>query len=194
MKKIGLFFMLAIVMLSVKAQSSENQYYRYNVDLGLAYGVTTANDGGKFNKDNAYIPSIGLNYRINKSFSAGLYFDFSEFDRTYSFWTDESTLCVGGFKQQLFSAMVVGDYNYYLNPKISLFGGLGIGLAHNRFDTDTFVNGMVSDESKMKMVIMPRVGVVLGKHLKLTVGYKYQDDVNSYVYGGLAFTFGFCKK
>ena len=193
MKKISSFFILVIVTLSVKAQFLENKFYRYNIDLGLAYGLTTANVGGIYNNDNTFIPSIGLNYRINKNISTGLYFDFCEFDRTYTFWIDENTLYFGGFKQQLFSAMVASDYSYYLNPKTSLFGGVGIGLAHNRFDTDIFVDGMIIDESKIKFVIMPSIGILFGKHLKFMIGYKYQDNVNSFVYGGFAFTFGIKK-
>ena len=49
------------------------------------------------------------------------------------------------------------------------------------------------DESKIKFVIMPRIGILFGKHLKFMIGYKYQDNVNSFVYGGFAFTFGIKK-
>ena len=63
--------------------------------------------------------------------------------------------------------MAVADYNFRRGSDASFFVGLGAGIGSQDAWND--------DDVDVKFCMMPRVGVELWKHLRLTLAYTYMD-------------------
>lgn len=78
--------------------------------------------------------------------------------------------------------LLTSDYNFYQGGNVSPFVGLGVGVAW--CDKDT--NGGRGTH----FAVMPRVGVELSRHVRITLGYKVFDKANNHLLLSLGYAFG----
>ena len=79
--------------------------------------------------------------------------------------------------------MVVADYNYYRDAKLSFFAGLGVGVGFfDHIDGMKYVgNGMFvnGNELKTPLCFMPRIGMTVVNHFRISLAYLLEDRANS---------------
>ena len=69
-------------------------------------------------------------------------------------------------------ASIVSDYNFVRPDKDILFfvgGGVGIGHVSRDVDVDSSYGGIATGEDATRLLIMPRAGIELFQHLRLTL-------------------------
>ena len=69
-------------------------------------------------------------------------------------------------------ASIVSDYNFVRPDKDILFfvgGGVGIGHVSRDVDVDSSYGGIATGEDAMRLLIMPRAGIELFQHVRLTL-------------------------
>lgn len=103
----------------------------------------------------------------------------------------------GELKFKTWNVMAVTDYNFRRHTKISFFAGMGLGYAsldHSApivFDDSQPNWGGFSTGTKTgSFCFMPRVGVELFHHLRVTLDYKLQEKANRHFGLSLGVVFG----
>ncbi|WP_300904538.1 outer membrane beta-barrel protein [uncultured Alistipes sp.] len=103
----------------------------------------------------------------------------------------------GELKFKTWNVMAVTDYNFRCHTKISFFAGMGLGYAsldHSApivFDDSQPNWGGFSTGTKTgSFCFMPRVGVELFHHLRVTLDYKLQEKANRHFGLSLGVLFG----
>lgn len=79
--------------------------------------------------------------------------------------------------------LLTSDYNFFQGGKVSPFVGLGVGVAWSDIAANDRNGGT-------HFTFMPRVGVELSHHLRLTVSYKVFDRANNHLTLSLGYAFG----
>lgn len=97
--------------------------------------------------------------------------------------------------------MAVADYNLFRGRKISLFAGAGVGcgvLNHTAPITITYPDerwsGYTTGDGKAKFSVMPRFGVELFNHLRLTLFYTGEEKANNHYGLSIGGVFGGGRK
>ena len=97
--------------------------------------------------------------------------------------------------------MAVADYNLFRGRKISLFAGAGVGcgvLNHTAPITITHPDerwsGYSTGDGKAKFSVMPRFGVELFNHLRLTLFYTGEEKANNHYGLSIGGVFGGGRK
>ena len=111
------------------------------------------------------------------------------FDR----WTKEA----GNLGFTSVNCLVVSDYNFWREKNISLFAGLGLGLAwHENAAPITNISGHGYEVggSNKSFCFMPRVGVEIAQHLRLTASYLIEEKANRHFSLTLGVVFGGGRK
>lgn len=103
----------------------------------------------------------------------------------------------GQLKFRTWNVMAVSDYNFRRCKKISLFAGIGLGYASLdnsapiTFDDSQSNWGGFSTGTRMgSLCFMPRIGVELFHHLRVTLDYKLQEKANRHFGLSLGVVFG----
>ena len=96
-----------------------------------------------------------------------------------------------------YNVLATFDYNHRLGRRCEAFVGAGIGICKYkegkecRLDEDPF-SFAYDPHDGTSLSVMPRVGVLLFNHLRLTAGYKFQERGNrhAFVSAGIVGFFG----
>ena len=91
----------------------------------------------------------------------------------------------GQLKFRTWNVMAVSDYNFRRCKKISLFAGIGLGYASldnsapiTFDDSQSNWGGFSTGTRTGSLCFMPRIGVELFHHLRVTLDYKLQEKAN----------------
>ena len=103
----------------------------------------------------------------------------------------------GQLKFRTWNVMAVSDYNFRRCKKISLFAGIGLGYAsldHSApitfDDSQSNWGGFSTGTRTGSLCFMPRIGVELFHHLRVTLDYKLQEKANRHFGLSLGVVFG----
>ncbi len=142
-------------------------------------------------------------YHIGQTpFNVGLYASLNTAPRRYSSafeqeLLDESDAPIGrvtlthkgGIRYGSGNVMATINYDVMLGRRCEAFVGAGIGICNyvdNRHWMPTPDQSYLSDTeyrgSGISLSVMPRVGIQLFEHLRLTAGYKFQEKANRHAF------------
>ena len=79
--------------------------------------------------------------------------------------------------------MAVAGYNFFQGRIVSIYLGAGAGMAWNNINADGTKNGF-------NACVMPRIGVELANHLRITAAYKFYEKANNHLTISVGFVFG----
>ena len=103
----------------------------------------------------------------------------------------------GQLKFRTWNVMAVSDYNFRRCKKISLFAGIGLGYASldnsapiTFDDSQSNWGGFSTGTRTGSLCFMPRIGVELFHHLRVTLDYKLQEKANRHFGLSLGVVFG----
>lgn len=103
----------------------------------------------------------------------------------------------GELKFKTWNVMAVTDYNFRRHAKISFFAGMGLGYASldnsapiTFDDSQPNWGGFSTGTKTESFCFMPRVGVELFHHLRVTFDYKLQEKANRHFGLSLGVVFG----
>ena len=103
----------------------------------------------------------------------------------------------GQLKFRTWNVMAVSDYNFRRCKKISLFAGIGLGYASldnsapiTFDDSQSNWGGFSTGTRTGSLCFMPRMGVELFPHRRVTLAYKLQEEANRHFGLSLGVVFG----
>ena len=103
----------------------------------------------------------------------------------------------GQLKFRTWNVMAESDYNFRRCKKISLFAGIGLGYASldnsapiTFDDSQSNWGGFSTGTRTGSLCFMPRIGVELFHHLRVTLDYKLQEKANRHFGLSLGVVFG----
>lgn len=184
------FLVFSLVMLAVSNMAVSAQGYLSNrtvgaveVELSVAL-VTASNRIETFGRSN---PGVGVAAEVRYNFAQapvdlGLNFSLSTFSRSHS--TREG---VAKYNFDSQSLLLTADYNFFQGRMASLFVGCGAGVSWC---------GRLADGSRHGVApcVVPRVGVELSEHIRISLGYNFSERANSHLQLGVGFAFGGGKR
>lgn len=176
---------LATSHIGVSAQSylSNRTVGAVEVELSVAL-ATAANRVPEFGRCRQGVEvAAEVRYNFAKApVDVGLNFSLCSFSRKNG--TQENPK-IYNFDSQ--SLLITADYNFFQGRRASLFVGGGAGVAWC---------GRLADGSRHGVApcVMPRVGVELSEHVRISLGYKFTERANSHLQLGLGFAFGGGKR
>lgn len=91
------------------------------------------------------------------------------------------------------NCLVVSDYNFRRTKNISLFTGLGLGLAwHENSAPITYIGetGYIIGGANKSFCFMPRVGAEFFHRLRITLNYKLEEKANRHFNISAGIVFG----
>ena len=146
---------------------------------------------------------FGGRYRIGQTpFDVGLLFSINALPRKNRINFDDELLDanfqpigrISGYKEDEVSFvsgnfMTTFDYNKRLGRRCEAFVGAGIGICRynngkkcEATGIDSYGTVLYEHHGGTSLSLMPRVGVLLFNHLRLTVGYKFQEKANRHAF------------
>ncbi len=175
--RIILFFMAVVSVLPMTAQNRVQSF-----EGGLAVGgcapIESYRDGkGQFG------PVLSLSARYNipsTNYSVGLELQSNNIHRHFAIDTPNGIDRVENNNHSGF-LVITTDYNFYQGKKVNPFVGAGIGISDNR-TIDSYY-----DTESVNFIFVPRVGVELLYHIRVTCGF----TVTRKGYNGFYTTLGF---
>ena len=197
MKKIVFTFVLLLYFMPGNArtdQSSINQRIRYlegEVGVGISFGAD------KLNFDRSELGAVlyaEARYNIQRiPLDVGVQVGGTIFHR--------ESFNAGRLDFKTENVLVVTDYNFRRYNKISFFTGIGLGYAtlDNSLpisfdDSKPNWGGFLTGYKKGSFCFMPRIGVELFHHLRMTLDYKLQEKANRHFGFSLGVVFGGGRK
>ena len=187
MRKIILF--IAIFALFSPINSSAQSWLKNRtvgaVEVELGVGLATAaNNISHFGKTRA---GVDVNAEVRYNFSKvpvdlGLYFSLCTFKRGVQIGDTAKSY---NFDSQ--NLLVTSDYNLFQGRLASLFVGAGAGVAWSSLTMDSSRYGF-------NFCVMPRVGVELSQHIRITAAYKFYEKANNHLVISLGYAFGGGKR
>ena len=197
MKKIVFTFVLLLYFMPGNArtdQSSINQRIRYlegEVGVGISFGAD------KLNFDRSELGAVlytEARYNIQRiPLDVGVQVGGTIFHR--------ESFNAGRLDFKTENILVVTDYNFRRYNKISFFTGIGLGYAtlDNSLpisfdDSKPNWGGFLTGYKKGSFCFMPRIGVELFHHLRMTFDYKLQEKANRHFGFSLGVVFGGGRK
>ncbi len=186
-------FIFAMLFVALAAAAGAQNFnavrtMEYEIGFGLAKGDYIGNEnnptkkwGGKFYFD------VRANL-YDTPFDVGLQVGLSAFNREFSaFDTSISEPIFGKTNYQSLSAVVFSDYNYRRWRHVSLFAGLGVGVAGTTYNNSGDVYSSSKDEGTA-FTCVPRIGVEFYSRIRFTTEYRY---VSRDGFSHVAFSLGF---
>ena len=197
MKKLIFTFVLLLYFMPGNArtdQSSTNQVIRYlegEVGVGISFGAD------KLNFDRSELGAVlyaEARYNIQRiPLDVGVQVGGTIFHR--------ESFNAGRLDFKTENILVVTDYNFRRYNKISFFTGIGLGYAtlDNSLpisfdDSKPNWGGFLTGYKKGSFCFMPRIGVELFHHLRMTFDYKLQEKANRHFGFSLGVVFGGGRK
>lgn len=188
---------LAIFSLSLVKAQDKSTYSVGCIEGEVGAGVVFGTDKLGFDKINpgaVCYAEIRHNFR-KLPLDAGLHVAGTIFHRE----SDKA----GQLKFKSWSFIAVTDYNFLQKSKVSFFAGAGVGYASSEHsapivfdDSQPNWGGFSTGGKKGAFCFMPRAGVELFHHLRVTAAYKLADKANSHfdLTIGVAFGGGLRKR
>ena len=186
-------FLFVVVLLCIPKVGlhgqQKNFFRKINAEIGV--GVIYGSQKIGFDKigAGAYIYAEGRYNFANQHIDAGLHLSGSIFHRESK---NEGSLY---FKS--YNVMAISDYNLIIAKGVSLFAGAGVGLCIcNTSSPIGFDNskrnfgGFTTGDKTHSFSFMPRAGVELFYHWRLTFNYKLQEKANTNYSITLGYAFG----
>ncbi len=189
-KRIITLLIAALFAFDGMAQKVDVGRFEAEIGLGLADGLKS------LNLDNCTPgPKIYGELRYNiKALPIDLGIQASD---SYFRRSDDQVKNVNGVKCNAINVMAVADYNLRRGKNLSIFAGVGLGLgildvtAPISFDdTQLNWNGYKTGDGTSKFAFMPRVGVELWNHLRLTVAFTTLEKANNQYSINIGVVFG----
>lgn len=175
MKSLSIAKVVLLVVLGLagfQTMRAQTEVQRFEGEINIGFNVAT----GRYLDTSAGIGlTIGgeLRYNFrNSPFDCGVWVNYTSFA-----WPTD--LPEGTFWTSSTNFALVGDYNFRQGTSVNPFVGAGLGIGVRNSDYD-------GDDEGCGPVFMPRVGVELWQHLRLTLSY----EVNRKYYNGFSFTVG----
>lgn len=176
--------LLGVITLSattVSAQSylTERKVGAVEVELGVGL-ATAANRISHFGESRQGVEvSAEVRYNFSQTpLDIGVHFGLCSFTRTQQLGNYSSK---HDFDSQML--MVVSDYNFFQGRLASLFIGAGAGVAWNNLNANATKSGF-------NACVMPRIGVELSNHVRITAAYKFYEKANNHLVLSVGFAFG----
>ena len=185
---------LAIFSIMGQQAAAEGNAARVRaLEIELGAAMITPTDKIDFDKNKVgYNIDVELRYNLKSHpFDIGLRLDGNTFNRELKVNKDL-------FKFRSLNAMVVADWNINRKGIFSPFFGVGIGggLTSNESMSikDVTNQPLKQTVNSAAFCIMPRVGVELFHHYRLTFYYKYLESANSHFGLSVGFVIGGGRK
>ena len=180
------FWVILLGLTTLSAATASAQSYltkrtvgAVEVELGVGL-ATAANSISQFGKARQ---GVEVNAEVRYNFhqapiDLGLHFGLCSFTRSSHVGNYASK---HNFDSQ--SLMIVSDYNFFQGRMASLFVGAGAGVAWNNLNAD-------GTKSGFNACVMPRIGVELSNHVRITAAYKFYERANNHLVLSVGFAFG----
>lgn len=191
MKKLVLVLVLSVVLAPCVSAGTPPSWAKRSVALEAGLGVVWAPNLMFFDHS---LPGISGyleldHYLSSLPMSVGVVFQATDFTRKSNQPLFEYGNSLSFPSLRL---MLVADYYKVLGNNISLYGGVGAGLAY--FDNSgelTYIgNGWLSDSGiEFGLSARVRAGVLLHKRYRLDLSYTHGDSANSYLGLSVGFVF-----
>ena len=177
---------ILVALLTLGATTASAQSYltkrtvgAVEVELGVGL-ATAANSISQFGKARQ---GVEVNAEVRYNFhqapiDLGLHFGLCSFTRSHQLGNYASK---HNFDSQ--TLMAVTDYNFFQGRMASLFVGAGAGVAWNNLNAD-------GTKSGFHACVMPRIGVELSNHVRITAAYKFYEKANNHLVLSVGFAFG----
>ena len=189
MKNIILAILLVFVSQSLPAQDY-NHVCRMEFELGIGLNKGNTLNGGVAKVGHHFYLEPRFNI-INTPFDIGLQATIGRFRRTSDLLAEKLThKCI---------LLVCSDYNWRKWKSLSLFAGLGAGMAFVKNDATRIMDygspgggwGIDNDIYDGKsFVVNPRIGAEFFNHLRVTLEYKWMRKPYSYFALNIGGVFG----
>ncbi len=186
-------FLFVVVLLCIPKVGLHGQqkifFRKVNAEIGV--GVIYGSQKIGFDKigAGAYIYAEGRYNFANPHIDAGLHLSGRIFHR--------ESKNAGSLYFKSYNVMAISDYNLIIAKGVSLFAGAGVGLCIcNTSSPIGFDNskrnwgGFTTGDKTHSFSFMPRAGVELFYHWRLTFNYKLQEKANTNYGITLGYAFG----
>lgn len=183
MRKMIVAIVAIVASMMVEASAQSGYVIRdvgaVEVELGVGL-ATVANSMPEYGKAR---PGVDANVEVRYNFAAqpvdlGLYASVCSIYRG-----DMVGDVARSYKFVSKNLMLTSDYNFFQGGKVSPYIGFGVGVAWS----DIAANNR---EGGTNFVVMPRAGIELSHHVRLTVSYKIFDRANNHLTLSLGYAFG----
>ena len=206
-KKLTILLLAMLTLSGLKASAQEGmqsgQVRRWSLELGYSCNFLQDKLPQFYCNKVGFDFHIAGRYRIGQTpFDVGLLFSINALPRENHFSFDDELLDanfqpigrIEGYKEDEVSFvssnfMATFDYNKRLGRRCEAFVGAGLGICRYSAGkkceaTDMDRYGRINYESHggTSLSLMPRVGVLLFNHLRLTAGYKFQEKANRHAF------------
>ena len=176
-KTVALLCTMLCTMLSF-AQERDIKAIEVEIGAGMTFGASKLKNAGFDKTKIGETGFVEIRYNFKQApVDLGLHIGGTIFGRTIKDTGEKLNFSSGNF-------MVTSDYNFrFWNPNYTVFAGLGVGVAKfgNSAQTEYRGDGIYVDNGTNSSVcFMPRVGVELWQHLRLTMSYVIEERANSH--------------
>lgn len=184
----------ALLAFESVAQTTDVRRFEWEVGVGLADGLSSLNldkctPGPKLYTELRYnIKAIPIDLGIHATSS-------------YFWRSAEQVQNTDRLKITAVNIMAVADYNFRRGKNLSFFAGVGLGLgildvtAPISFDnTQMNWSGYISGDRAARLAFMPRVGVELWNHLRVSLALTAQEKANNQYTINIGAVFGGGRK
>ncbi len=191
MKQFCFLFVFGLLCISKVGLYGQQKNIFRNIEAEIGVGVISSPQKLGFDKmgAGAYIYAEGRYNFTNPHIDAGLHLSGSIFHR--------ESKNAGSLYFKSYNVMAISDYNLFIAKGVSLFAGAGVGLCIcNTSSPIGFDNskrnfgGFTTGDKTHSFSFMPRAGVELFYHWRLTFNYKLQEKANTNYGITLGYTFG----
>ena len=183
MRKSIIALIAAFVLIGVDASAQYDYVARDVRPIEVEFGVglaTAANRVAAFGKTRQGVDAnIELRYNFeSQPVDLGLYVAVCSFSRG-----EQIGSYAKSYKFVSENLLLTSDYNFFKGSNVSPFVGLGLGVAWSDINADGSRKGT-------HFAVMPRVGVELSHHLRITLAYKIFERANNHLTLSLGYAFG----
>lgn len=206
MKKILLILLVGLTALTAAAQEGEQTSgngRRWSLEMGANWDFLQDKLLQFDRNKHGWGLYFETRYRIGQTpFDVGLLFSINALPRKNRINFDDELLDanfqpigrISGYKEDEVSFvsgnfMTTFDYNKRLGRRCEAFVGAGIGICRynngkkcEATGIDSYGTVLYEHHGGTSLSLMPRVGVLLFNHLRLTAGYKFQEKANRHAF------------
>lgn len=178
MKNLLLFCAILVAMIHpVYAQQRDIKAIEVEIGGGITFGASKLRGVGFDKTEVGQTGFVEIRYNLNRiPVDIGLHLRGTVFGREMQKIGEHLNFSSGNF-------MITSDYNYRRNSNCMLFAGLGVGFASfgNSAQIEYLDDGSYMDNgSNGSICVMPRIGVELWHHLRLTCAYIFEERANGH--------------
>ena len=193
-KRVFMLVCALFCVLASNAQPTDVRRFEWEIGLGLADGLSVLNldkctPGPKLYTELRYnIKAIPIDLGVQAT--------------TGYFWRSaEQVQNADRLKTTSVNIMAVADYNLRRGKNFSIFAGVGLGLgilditAPISFDnTQMNWSGYLTGDRSARLAFMPRIGVELWNHLRVSLTLTTQEKANNQYAVNVGLVFGGGRK